>query len=109
LPIVPPVLIDADRAVVVVDVESRRTVLVPFETVEELTPAPGVGADGCGVRPVGARPHVSQNPPSAMVPSQPGRWHRSSETAGPDARAGVGVGIGVGWLVGRRGTFETAE
>jgi hypothetical protein len=105
LPIVPPVLIDADRAVVVVDVESRRTVLVPFETVEELTPAPGVGVDGCGVRPVGARPHVSQNPPSAMVPSQPDRSHRSSETRDPDVDAGAGVG----WPVGRRGTFETAD
>jgi hypothetical protein len=63
LPIVPPELIDAERAVPVVDVESRRTVLVPFETVEELgagAAAPAAGVDRCGVRPVGAIPQVSQ-------------------------------------------------
>jgi hypothetical protein len=91
----PPELIDADRAVADVDVESRRTVLVPFETVEELAAGaapPTAGADLCGVRPVGAIPQVSQYPPSAIVPSQPGRSHLPSERGASVEVIGAGVG-----------------
>jgi hypothetical protein len=42
----PPELTEADRPVPVVDVDSRRTVPVPRETVEELTPAGTGGGAG---------------------------------------------------------------
>ena len=59
----PPELTDTDRPVVVVDVDRRRTVLVPRETVDEVTGGAGVDGVGSGERSertVGARPHVSQ-------------------------------------------------